>query len=258
MSKVNLGTDPVVTGTLPLYGDIVPLQYERHRDWSLRGGSGAYAFAAKAPTIPIAVDEFERAALDYPLVFFGPGRAAFAVTGVESDRNAFVEASGSYAIGRYIPAYLRRHPFVFARDGSEDRRIVCLDESSDRLVAAPEDGASPLFVDGAPSEQAELAIGFCRAFEAAETRTRALTDLLEELDLFENRQATITRPSGAHGDPVRTHLLDYATVDRAKLAALDGEAISRLHAAAALGPIYALLLSGGQLGGSGPDRKSVV
>ena len=58
---------PQVNGSLPLYADPQAVHSVTHADVAVRVGATDFGFAAKAPLIQLTVEEFERAALDYPV-----------------------------------------------------------------------------------------------------------------------------------------------------------------------------------------------
>lgn len=224
-------------GTLPLYRDVAILDAARHGTCALLPADRPYAFASEAPLIAVTIDEFERAALDYPIIFFGAEREAVIVTGLTARRNLFIAPDGHYAPGAYVPAYLRRHPFALAQREENGAHVVCIDEASERLVAIGTPGAVPLFEHGKPSGTVREALGFCQAVDAAEARTRSFVAMLDDLDLLEPRQA-YHNPVGAG----RTLVVEYDAVSRTKLAALDPAA---LRDQGALTAIYAHLVSAG-------------
>jgi hypothetical protein len=227
-----------VNGSMPLYTKPQAVHSVTHRDVLVHAGDGSFAFAERSPIVEIMVDEFERAALDFPIVFVGESLQPFAVMGLEADRNLFVSA-GNVRPGVYVPAYLRRYPFALARDEGSDALILCLDHASERMVSAGTTGAMPLFEGEEPTALTRQAIQFCENYEAARARTALLIELLRDLDLLEARQANQTGADG--GAP--TLLLDYFAIDAAKLDALDAEAFQRLRSAGALPAIYAQIAS---------------
>jgi len=227
-------------GALPLYEQVAILDAARHADCALLPSDAPYRFAGAAPLIAVTIDEFERAAPDYPIIFFAAEREAVIVTGLTADRNLFVAPDGRYAPGAYVPAYLRRHPFVLARREETDGNVICIDESSDRLVPVGTPGAVPLFEHGRPSVLVREAIGLCNAVDAAEARTRAFVAMLDTLGLLEPRQAHHTPTGGT-----RTLVVDYDAISRAKLDALDPAELAKLRTGGALTAIYAHLLSAG-------------
>lgn len=236
MDTLALPADRFIEGVLPLYGNVTLVTAERHGDLQL-APDAAFGFARDAAIVPLTMDEFERAALDYPIVFFGPARRAFAVMGLTADRNLFVGANDEvFRPGAYIPAYLRRHPFALVEDRDQGRWVLGVDETSVRLASA---GATPLFADGEPTEALRSVVAFCESYQNAQIRTENWVRILDDFDLLEARQAH-HRPLD-DAEPVL--LLDYAAVNRDRLEALDAAAIMRLQALGGWGPIYAHLFS---------------
>ncbi|WP_395397064.1 SapC family protein [Novosphingobium sp. BL-8A] len=229
---------PQVNGSLPLYRDPRPVHSATHADAAVLVAPTDFGFAAEAPMIQLTVDEFERAGLDYPILFFGDDRQPYVVTGLEAGRNLFV-SEGQYQVGAYIPAYLRRYPFVFARDEGSERLILCLDHASGRVAGKDADGAVALFDAGDATELTQQALRFCENYEGAQARTRVLISLLEELDLFEIKRVHYTAPGSA--EP--SLLVEYRTVDRARFEALPTDQFLRLREAGALPAIHAQIAS---------------
>lgn len=237
--KVSHGVGgPQVNGSLPLYRDPRPVHSVTHADAAVVVGPTDFGFAAASPMIQLTVDEFERAGLDYPILFFGDDRQPYVVTGLEEGRNLFVSA-GRYQAGAYIPAYLRRYPFVFARDEGSERLILCLDHASGRVESKDDEGAVALFDAGDATELTQQALRFCENYEGAQARTRMLVALLEDLDLFEVKRVHYTAP----GATEPSLLVEYRTVDRARIEALSSEQFLRLRDAGALPAIHAQIAS---------------
>ncbi|EQB02205.1 SapC family protein [Sphingobium baderi] len=231
-------TGAKVRGSLPLYHDPRAVHSVTHRDVAVHVGPSDFSFARKAPMVQIAVDEFERAALDYPIVFFGEDHQPYVVTGLDAERNLFV-AEGDYRPDAYVPAYLRRYPFVFARDDDSDALILCLDHGSNRVAKVGDEGAVALFDGDEPTVLTRQALEFCEHYEAAQARTRTLVRLLLELELFEAKQARYTPP----GEATANLLLEYRTIDRARLDALAQDDFLRLRETGALPSIFAQIAS---------------
>lgn len=229
---------PQVNGSLPLYRDPRPVNSATHADAAVIVAPTDFGFAAGAPMVQLTVDEFERAGLDYPILFFGEDRQPYAVTGLEAEHNLFV-SEGRYQNGAYIPAYLRRYPFVFARDEGSDRLILCLDHASGRVSDKDAEDAVRLFEGAEPTELTLQALRFCESYEAAQARTGVLIALLDELDLFEIKRVHYTAPEAA--EP--SLLVEFRTIDRTRFEALSAEQFLRLRDAGALPAIHAQIAS---------------
>src|SRR3546814_3632968 len=71
--------------------------------------------------------------------------------GLHEGMNLFVDAEGRFRGESYIPAYLRRYPFLLARLRPDSEELsLCFDPSSG-IISAEGEG-DPLFSEGQPSE----------------------------------------------------------------------------------------------------------
>jgi len=83
-----------------------------------------------------------RAQRHYPIVFTGTGKPyPAAVLGLRVDQNLFIGPDGRWVEGIYVPAYVRRYPFVFI-EAPEDKLILAIDELS--LLSANAHGLQAL------------------------------------------------------------------------------------------------------------------
>jgi hypothetical protein len=195
---------------------------------------------AQTNLVPLTVTEFAPAALSYPVIFVGDARMPVAVMALRGGENLFVSDAGEFRAEAYIPAYVRRYPFVFANDEVEKRLILCVDRDAPFIR---DGGTTPLFVDGKPSTYVEQAMEFCNNFELERQRTDAFVKLLNELDLLDTREAIFTprNPDGTSAAPQK--IAEYYAVSEDKLKALPAEKLAELRDNGALGQIYAHLVS---------------
>lgn len=234
--------DSPVSGSLLFYTTPEPLSREVHGDLGVQRMEKPFGFAREAHVVPLTVAEFTFAAISFPIIFAGPERLPLAVLGINQGENLFVNEDGSFAMGGYVPAYIRRYPFVLASDESQQRMVVCIERNAaifvDKAVAH-----QPLFQDdGEPSEYTQNAIKFCEDFEGERRRTDAFLKLLNDLDLFEMRETVFNVPKeDGTFDPVK--LAEYYAVSEAKLNALTPEQLAQLRDNGALEKIYNHLTS---------------
>ncbi len=234
------------TNNSPLEGNVLFYTNPEPLDQSVHGGLGVnpsdkpYAFVAQTNIVPLTVTEFSAAALSYPIIFTGENRQPVAVMGLSSNENLFVAPDGEFRADAYVPAYVRRYPFVFADDKQNQRLILCIDRGAS-IVA--EGGQNPLFVDGQPSDYTNMAMEFCNNFEQERQRTEGFVALVKDLDLLDIREAHFTprNPDGTPGQPQK--LAEYYAVSEDKLRALPAEKLVELRDNGALGQIYAHLVS---------------
>ena len=233
-------TQSPLEGAVLFYKQPEPLDPAQHQTLGVNAAEKPYAFVGQTNFVPLTVTEFAAAALSYPVIFMGAQKQPAAVMGLRSGENLYVSAQGDFRPDAYIPAFVRRYPFVFADDKSNQRLILCVDRGAEIVV---EGGQNPLFVDGQPSDYTKMAMEFCNNFEQERLRTEAFVQLLGELDLFETRTANFTprNPDGSAGEPQR--LAEYFAVSEDKLKALPAEKLAELRDNGALGQVYAHLVS---------------
>ena len=229
-----------LSGNVLFYGKPEPLSVEAHSGLGVDPVDQPYAFAAQTNVVPLTVTEFAPAALSYPVIFVGDTRQPVAVMGLRQGENLFVSDAGAFRAEAYIPAYVRRYPFVFANDEVQKRLILCIDRDASFVK---EGGATPLFVDGQPSPYVQQAMEFCNNFEQERLRTEAFVKLLADLDLLETREAVFTprNPDGTTAAPQK--IAEYFAVSEEKLKALPADKLAELRDNGALGQIYAHLVS---------------
>ncbi len=230
-----------ISGNVLFYSSPEPLNREQHAKLALVHKDKPYGFAVKGTAVPLAVTEFAPASLTYPVIFAGEDRVPLAVMGLNTGENLFIQADGAFEAGAYIPAYIRRYPFVLANDDTQERLIVCIDRASDLLA---EGGETPLFdAKGEPTEYTQNCIKFCDDFEVERRRTDSFVQLLKDNDLFELKKAVFVpqNADGSAGEPQT--VAEYYGVSEEKLNALSAEKLKEFQANGALGQIYAHLVS---------------
>lgn len=227
-------------GNVLFYSQPEPLSLEAHGKLGVEPVDKPYAFVAASHVVPMTVTEFAPAALSYPIIFLGDSKQPVAVMGLRPNENLYVDKAGDFKPEAYIPAYVRRYPFVFANDQQAQRLILCIDRAAPFIV---EGGTAPLFEDGKPSPYVEQAMEFCNNFEQERQRTESFIKLLTDLDLFDVREAVFTPRDGAGNPGEPQKLADYYAVSEDKLKALSPEKLAELRDNGALGQIYAHLVS---------------
>ena len=239
-SDVQPDSSPLA-GSVLFYKDPQPLDSQRHAKLGMNGSDKPYGFTRGQHFVPLHVGEFQPASLSYPIIFAGDDRTPLAVLGVNAGENLFVDAEGGWRPGAYIPAFVRRYPFVSARDDVAKRMIVCIDRSFELFTE--ENPETPLFFNGEASEFTQRCINYCNGFDQDARSTESFIAVLKELDLFEPKKTmyTPTLPDGSPGEPVL--IADYFGVSQEKLNALPEAKLVELVKNGGLSQIYAHLTS---------------
>lgn len=231
-----------ISGQVPLYKRPEPLTPQAHGALGIRPSEQPFAFLREAHFVPLTVAEFQPAGLSYPVIFMGENRLPAAVMGVNAGENLFVDEQGKASATAYMPAFVRRWPFVLAQDTNADQLVVCIDREAEVISDEPE----VRFFDesGQLSDFSKNAVKFCEDFETERRRTESFTELLKTHDLFEQKFARFTpRDPQGNATGAEITIADYFGVSEAKLAALSPEALVQLRDNGALSQIYAHLMS---------------
>ena len=238
-------TDTTTQASGPLSGNVLfynqpePISFEAHGKLGVTPADKPYAFVAQANVVPLTVTEFAPAALSYPIVFIGDRKQPVVAMGLRQNDNLFID-NGDFRPEAYLPAYVRRYPFVFANDDSQNRMVLCIDRGADFVS---ENAEIPFFDGEEPSAYVQNAMEFCNNFEQERLRTDSFVQLLTDLDMFETREASFT-PRNPDGTPGQVQkLAEYYAVSEDKLKALPAEKLAELRDNGALGQIYAHLVS---------------
>ena len=225
--------------TLPLfYNDLAPLSTNEHSAWRARRTESA-PFLAKQHAIPLTIDEFAAAQRFYPIIFsVGENPVPLALMGLNEGVNTFVDADGKLVNPVYVPAYVRRYPFLLARlRPDNDELSLCFDPTSG-AVGKFEDGDA-LFEGDKPSAATNAVLEFCKQFEEAGQRTGMFVDELKKNDLLMDGEVSI-QPEGSDKPYVYR---GFQMIDETKLRELRGDVMRKLMQNGILGLIFAHLFS---------------
>lgn len=166
-----------------LYSNVKPLNSTEHSGLFLRDDTG-FSFAGKVNAVPLTTVEFIKAAAEYVIIFAGEKDTLlpYAVLGIRDGENSFVDSNGEFN-AKYIPAFIRRYPFVFTTLDEGKNFTVCIDADSPALNS---DGIGQrLFEqDGKQSERLSRVVTFMTEYQRQYNRTRAFCRKLQEFNLL--------------------------------------------------------------------------
>jgi hypothetical protein len=197
-----------------------------------------YDFARSTSFVPLIVTELFSAASTYPIVFVTePVPSVLAVVGLREASNLFVTADGTKWDATYIPAYVRRYPFVFLDLQRNDELALCIDEAANALEPG---NARPLFENGKRTKVIEHALEFCVEFQRGHLATEAFMKALIAQDLLIPYQITSTLESGE-----KLGAAGFKVVDEARFAKLPDDVVLDWYRQGWLGLVCAHLSSAG-------------
>jgi hypothetical protein len=224
-----------------IYEKAAPVSRVRHGGWSVKKG-GDYSFAKKLNSIPLLAVEFMAAVSEYAIVFVG-GEAVMPVVilGMRDEENSYLHDDGGWR-ARYVPAFLRRYPFVFSTAGADSPLTLCIDEA---FAGCNQDGLGERLFgeDGKQTPYLDSMLGFLKQEQREYQRTRAFCGKLKGLDLLESAQAQMTSGTGR-----KLRLSGFMAINRERLKQLTGDQLTELVKTGELDLVYLHLFSMRNLG----------
>ena len=224
--------------TLLFYKKPIQLNTETHKNTRLGTLNSDYSFTRETNSVPLAAVEFFDIAREYPIAFTGAEGSTLlpiALVGIRQNENLFIGPGGKWE-GRYIPAFVRRYPFVLAEKQDADDFNVYLDESYSGFGAP---NGERLFTEtGEHAPLLKQALEFLRSYQGEITRNRLFVERLQALDLLIPRVLEFAR----HGEQPLV-LQGFSVIDEARLMALGDRELIELTRSGLLAWIYAHLMS---------------
>ena len=222
---------------LLIYEQAVPVSHARHGNWSVEVGTD-YGFSRAVNSVPLMAVEFPSAASEYAIVFAGSGDVVMpaVILGMRGDENLYCTKEGGWQ-AKYVPAFVRRYPFVFSSPDEGKTFTLCIDE---KFQGFNQEGkGQPLFTEERkPTAYVDNVLKFLQQYQVEFRRTQAFCKKLKDLNLLEPMQAQINFDSGE-----KMFLTGFSAVDRARLKTLSATALAELAQSDELELIYTHLLS---------------
>lgn len=220
-----------------IYDELHALDRERHKNWSIKAGDDC-SFAREVNSVPLLAAEFAKAAENYPIIFAGNKESVLPciVLGLQKNQNLFVTEEGKWDAD-YLPAFIRRYPFVFSESPENKQFILCIDED---FSGCNEEGRGERLFDseGKQTNYLEGVVKFLKDYQLSHQATTHFCKQLIELDLLEEVRATYTGPNAQPGV-----LTGFYAVKREKIKELADETLVQMVKSDALELIYYHILS---------------
>jgi len=192
----------------------VLLDREKHRHWRIDPTAGS-AFAREATSVPVAAAEFADACKEYAVAFSRDANrqvVPVAMLGLRRAENLFVNAEGRWT-GRYVPASVRRYPFLFASLPGQNSVGVCIDGAFTEVDAPA--GESLFDESGQDTPFLTRTIAFLTRYQQELKRTEQFCQRLDRAGVLNEMQARADLVDGRS-----FNIAGLLVVDEKKLMAL--------------------------------------
>jgi len=221
-----------------MYGRPVPLDPAVHRARRISPLTD-FSIARELHAVFVTATEFAQAALEFPIVFVETGArdaagsavmSPVALLGLSHGENLHVD--GARWDARYIPAFIRRYPFLTAKVPGAAATHVLVD---DTWSGFSEHGAEPLFLEGDTAAPAlQRTMDFLERFELETERTRIFCERVVSLGVLKEMKADATLPNGQQLSVDGFHAIDedrlHALPDATALALWRGNLLMLMQA----------------------------
>ena len=220
------------------YKKPVPLNKDQHGDLYMEPVND-FKHTKGTNSVYIAAVEFIKAARDYAIVFGKntDGSVFPAVLlGLQNSQNKFIGKKGEWSVD-YIPAYVRRYPFILASNpGIYDTFAVCIDESY-RGFNREKKGQRLFDENGEESSMLKQSIEFLKGYQNHIQLTNIFCKNLGDSGILEPVQAKIAK----HGE--ERALGGFLCVSRERLKGLAPKQLAEFMLSDQLELIFAHLYS---------------
>jgi hypothetical protein len=234
--------------TAVFYKNPIGVDQKKHKNYKFAPVTNdGFEFAANAKSVPLTAIELNDVCREYPIIFVKGTDGEFTVMAalsLDGKTNSFVK--NGYWMSRYIPAFVRRYPFIpgsldnnpTATDAS--RFSVMIDETYKDFSPDAKDGKRLFDDNGQPTDDLKNITEFLRNFHTEYLKTLRFVKELENMDLLVSKNIDVTR---RNNDKDKLRMTGVWVVDEEKLRKLDSEKVNKLFSSGALFLIYAHLLS---------------
>jgi hypothetical protein len=221
-----------------MFNDLTPLSSVDHATWRAKRTENA-PFLVNQHAVPLTIDEFALAQRFFPIVFSsGENPVPLALMGLNEGVNTFVDGEGKLLGEVYVPAYIRRYPFMLARLSEQAEELsLCFDPTAEAIGPFAE--GEPLFEDGKPAQSVNDILKFCEEFEQAGARTGAFMNELAEHKLLMEGEVSI-QPEGAEQPYIYR---GFQMVNEEVLRELRGDVLRKMMQSGLLPLVHAHLFS---------------
>ena len=222
---------------MKMYENIELITKDKHKDYGV-ASINDFKHAKTLNTSMITMNEFYESCKHYPIVFSKneqEGWFALILLSLENNDNKFIDEDGNWKANTYIPAYVRRYPFIYIKNeddlllGFDSTHKISKDDAGDRYFF-DEEGETTPFVS--------KVLTFMNQVQNLMKETKDFIETLVEMEILE--ESTIT---GKNADGKDISVNGFWILKEEKLDKLTKENKAKLCEKSYMQPITAHLIS---------------
>jgi len=180
-----------------MYENVEPLNSVTHLKSGIKE-INSFEYAKELIHAPITIAEFYESCKDYPIVFAKDPNdvwTALALTGYKDKENIFIDKKGQWDKNRYIPAFVRRYPFVFMAQADSEELTLAFDVAYKVEISKSKERAF-FDADAKATPFLQNIMSFLTQFQNDAKATAEFIQQLSDWDLLEARMANVVTPAG--------------------------------------------------------------
>jgi len=144
------------------------------------------------------------------------------ILGIKNNQNLYIDKQGKW-LANYIPAYIRRYPFILATSNdSDDNFAVCVDESYSGFNEKNK-GQALFDIEGNETDALKQTIEFMKEYQNHIQLTAIFSNNIKTMEILEPMQANVELKDGE-----KFAMGGFLGVNREKLKALPSEKLAEL------------------------------
>jgi len=222
------------------YNNILILNKEEHKDLRLKIDNN-FSIFSNTNALPIAGVEFIEASKEHAIAFIDyqeEGIMPVYILGLRDNENLLLDSENNWK-HNYVPAFIRRYPYIMVEPNEDGNSVVCIDAAYEgindpdgELIFTQKDGEIK------PSPKLEDAMEILKDFNAQLNRTKEFTKHLEKYSLLKEITPQINLTDGRSFS-----IGGIYTIDEEKLLKLDDKKALSLYRSGEMAWIYNQLSS---------------
>ncbi|AHJ13463.1 SapC family protein [Sulfurospirillum multivorans] len=165
-------------------------------------------------SVPLGIGEFYEACKDYPILFTKNKEGdwlAIALLGF-NDKNVYLDETRRFKKGKYLPAFLRRYPFILVQNEGKEGFSLGIEEEALEALNASNQPRALFKEDKTPSDLTKNTLDFLIRFQGELQACSAFVKELEAWELLVEKSATVLDEEG------KTHTINgFFTLNEEKL-----------------------------------------
>ena len=173
-----------------------------------------YPDLEKTISVPLGIGEFYEACKDYPILFGKDQQGnwlALALLGY-NNKNVYLDETKKFKVGKYIPAFLRRYPFVLVQDEAQNNFSLGIEDSALEPLNASNQERALFKEDQTPSDLSKNTLDFLMRFQG---EMRASTSFIKELEAW---QLLVEKSANIVDETGQTHTVNgFFTLNEEKM-----------------------------------------